>query len=126
MRRSASALFLVGFSSILGVSAMAGLPVGVDHFNVYNTTGEVPPAVFQPVTVADQFGAIVTGLAPPTLFLVPANKNNEGPNHPFSHLTCYDIGDPAQAPPIVTSTNQFGAQVLNLARRSSSACRPSS
>ena len=57
MRRSASVLFLVGFSSILGVPAMAGLPVGVDHFNVYNTTGAVPPAVFQPVTVADQFGA---------------------------------------------------------------------
>jgi hypothetical protein len=115
MRRSIPFLFSVGFSLLLGTSILAGAAKAqLEHFNVYNSFGAVPPPPFQPVAIDDQFGNLVTGLGPPVFFLVPADKNDEGLVDPLSHLTCYDITDPLQAPPEVISTNQFGSQTLNL------------
>jgi hypothetical protein len=115
MRRSIPLLFSVGFSLLLATFLPAGTAKAqLEHFNVYNSIGPVPPPPFQPVTVTDQFGELVTSLGPPTLFLVPAQKNDEPFADLLSHLTCYEMADPLQAPPEVISTNQFGAQSLNL------------
>jgi hypothetical protein len=38
---------------------------------------------------------------------VPADKNGEGIEDPFSHLTCYQIDEGEPAPSNVTVTNQF-------------------
>jgi len=115
MRRSIPSFFSAIFSLLLGTSILAGTAKAqLEHFNVYNSSGQIPPATFQPVTITDQFGTLVTDLGLPTLFLVPADKNDEGIADLLSHLTCYDIADPLQALPKVVSTNQFGAQTLNL------------
>jgi hypothetical protein len=115
MRRSTPLLFSFGFSLLLGTSILAGAAKAqLEHFNVYNSSGQIPPAAFQPVTITDQFDELVTGLGPPTLFLVPVDKNDEGLTDTFSHLTCYDIVDPLQAPPEIISTNQFGVHTLTL------------
>ncbi len=75
-----------------------------EHFTLYRATGPDGP----PVAMADQFGTQVTDLGPTSLFMVPAEKNFEPIFDPFTHLTCYDILDPALPPPaLVTVTNQF-------------------
>ncbi len=84
----------------------------LDHFNVYPASGATPPT--GSVELSDQFGIGSTALGPPALFLVPALKNQEPGQDPFSHLTCYEIADPAPAGPPVTAINQFGEQALTL------------
>jgi hypothetical protein len=75
----------------------------LDHFTVYDATGADGPTV----TIDDQFGTQVTDLGLTKLFLVPADKNEEGIRDRFSHLTCYEILDGQPGPPNVTVTNQF-------------------
>jgi hypothetical protein len=80
------------------------VPAPAEHFTVYRATGPDGP----PVSMADQFGTQVTDLGETSLFMVPAEKNLEAIFDPFTHLTCYDILDPALPPPaLVTVTNQF-------------------
>jgi hypothetical protein len=80
------------------------VPPPAEHFNVYRAQGPDGP----PVSMADQFGTQVTDLGLTSLFMVPAEKNGEGIFDPFTHLTCYDILDPAEPPfPYVTVANQF-------------------
>ena len=81
------------------------VPPAVEHFTVYDATGADGP----PVTMVDQFGSQATDLGPTSLFMVPAQKNSEPMYDGFTHLTCYDIVEPA--PPLpnpITVTNQFG------------------
>jgi hypothetical protein len=76
-----------------------------EHFTVYRALGQDGP----PVAMADQFGSQTTDLGDASLFMVPAQKNDEPIFDPFTHLTCYDILEPA--PPLpneITVTNQFG------------------
>jgi hypothetical protein len=80
----------------------------VEHFMVYRATGPDGPAV----SMEDQFGTQNTDLGLTSLFMVPADKNNEGIFDPFTHLTCYDIEDdvsPQASIGDVTVTNQFGS-----------------
>jgi hypothetical protein len=80
------------------------VPPPAEHFNVYRAQGPDGPLV----SMADQFGTQVTDLGLTSLFMVPAEKNGEGIFDPFTHLTCYDILDPAEPPfPYVTVANQF-------------------
>ena len=76
-----------------------------EHFTVYRATGDDGPAV----AMVDQFGSQSTDLGATSYFMVPTQKNNEPFHDVFTHLTCYDIVEPA-APPAsgVTVTNQFG------------------
>jgi hypothetical protein len=81
------------------------VPPPVEHFMVYNATGPDGP----PVTMTDQFGTQATDLGLTSLFMVPASKNDETLFDPFTHLTCYDIEEPALPPALdITVTNQFG------------------
>ncbi len=83
-----------------------------DHFQSYPAVqagGSDGPIV----TIDDQFGSQTTDLGGVVRFWVPADKNDEGIDDPFSHLTCYDIVDGVAGPPVI-STNQFGAQPLTL------------
>jgi hypothetical protein len=63
------------------------------------------------VLIDDQFGTQTTDLGRPIRFMVPVSKNDEPLFDFFSHLTCYQIVDGAEAPAVI-STNQFGAQPL--------------
>jgi hypothetical protein len=78
---------------------------GLDHFTVYDATGDDAPPVT--VTVDDQFYFQKAPLGPTNLFLVPADKNFEGIDDPFSHLTCYEMSSAVPGHPNVTVTNQF-------------------
>ncbi|MCP4004725.1 MAG: hypothetical protein GY725_11060 [bacterium] len=83
-----------------------------DHYQSYPTVpvvGSDGPIV----TIDDQFGSQTTDLGDVVSFWVPADKNDEGIDDPFSHLTCYDIVDGFAGPPVI-ATNQFGAQPLVL------------
>jgi len=80
----------------------------VEHFMVYDASGPDGP----PVAMEDQFGTQDTDLGFVSLFMVPADKNDEGIFDPFTHLTCHKIDDPLLPPPWfrdVTVTNQFGS-----------------
>jgi hypothetical protein len=94
------------------VGPTAGLAQTLDHFRVYPNspdTGADGPIV----QITDQFGSQTTDLGNPIRFLVPVSKNGEPIFDDFSHLTCYQITDGAAGPAVI-STNQFGAQPLNL------------
>ena len=96
--------------SIIGVPFLG--TDGPDHFNVYNSTGPAPSV--SGVTLTDQFGTNTTALGVPALFMVPADKNQEGIDDSFTHLTCYEVSDPGPAGPNVKATNQFGSNQLAL------------
>jgi hypothetical protein len=75
-----------------------------EHFNVYRAQGPDGP----PVTMVDQFGNQATDLGSASLFMVPADKNDEGLFDPFTHLNCHDIEEVvASQIPYVNVTNQF-------------------
>ncbi len=105
-------------------------PTGVDHFKCYKAKvakakrGEPILPVFTRTTVAvtDQFGGPRTfDLKKPTRLCAPANKNGEdpaAPSHP-DHLVCYQAKlakqtpkQPKLVPQVVSTTNQFGAEVV--------------
>jgi len=78
----------------------------VEHFLVYAADGADGPTV----SMEDQFGTQTTDLGLTSLFMVPADKNDEGIFDPFTHLTCYSIEDELLPPPWfrdVKVTNQF-------------------
>jgi hypothetical protein len=80
------------------------VPPPAEHFMVYRAQGPEGPSV----TMADQFGTQTTDLGPVSLFMVPADKNDEGIFDLFTHLTCHDILE--LVPPqtlYVNATNQF-------------------
>jgi hypothetical protein len=79
-------------------------PPAVDHFTVYDATGPPGPAV----SVDDQFYSQTAQLGDTQLFMVPADKNQEGITDPFSHLTCYQMPGAVAGHPNVTVSNQFG------------------
>jgi hypothetical protein len=114
IRRMGSVLIIVALPLLLlgPFFLSAGVATALDHFRVYpNAAGFGGDAPI--VQIDDQFGSQVTDLGGPTHFLVPANKNDEGLQDSFSHLTCYRITDGTAGPPVI-STNQFGAQPLTL------------
>jgi hypothetical protein len=110
-----SRLCAVALSAALSVvsPAWAGGPsFALDHFNAYLASGS---AAVGPVQLTDQFGSVSTALGLADFFMVPASKNGEGIQDPFSHLTCYQIADPSpNAAPDVIATNQFRAPQLAL------------
>ena len=87
-------------------------PHRIDHFSVYTAVGPAPPASFQSVTLHDGFGEEVVGLGAVDLFMVPAEKNEEGLIDPISHLACNAILDGTQGQPEVTVANQFGEYTI--------------
>jgi len=90
----------------------AGVGAQVDHFLAYPNAAGI--GLSGPIVqIDDQFGTQTTDLGRPIRFFVPADKNDEGLNDPFSHATCYEIVDGAAGPAVV-STNQFGAHPLTL------------
>jgi hypothetical protein len=110
---SASSIALGAGIALISLTLAPGLArAQVDHFLAYpNAVGiGLPGPVVQ---IDDQFGTQTTDLGRPIRLLVPADKNDEGLNDPFSHVTCYEIVD-GVAGPAVISTNQFGAQSLTL------------
>jgi hypothetical protein len=89
---------------LLCVPSTKELVPPAEHFNVYRAQGPDGPAV----TMVDQFGNQPTDLGVVSLFMVPADKNDEGIFDPFTHLTCHDIEDVMpSAIPYVSVTNQF-------------------
>jgi hypothetical protein len=81
------------------------IPMSAEHFTVYRATGPDGPSV----TMVDQFGSQTTDLGDTSLFMVPAQKNDEPIFDLFTHLTCYDIEESAPSlPNEITVTNQFG------------------
>jgi hypothetical protein len=96
-------LDLLGPDLLCAPSTKELLPTA-EHFNVYRAQGPDGP----PVAMEDQFGTQSTDLGLTSLFMVPADKNDEGIFDPFTHLSCYDITESAvPLIPNVTVTNQF-------------------
>jgi hypothetical protein len=109
-----SIAYTVSVAACALAPALAGAQVPIpalDHFTLYDASGTLDPPL---VTIQDQFQIQEIDLGPTSLFLVPANKNNEGILDIESHLTCYVAQGPAPTPPVVRATHQFGEHVLGL------------
>jgi len=99
---------------------------GIDHFSCYKVRQSTssPPFVAIPgVNIQDEFGTLVVDVRRPTMLCAPANKLNEAPgaeNHP-NYLMCFKVRRTkgsvkfTKKSPVYTS-NQFGAQTLDLKR----------
>jgi hypothetical protein len=107
------ALALLTCSVVPGLASAQFAPPALDHFTVYNATGQLDPPI---VTLQDQFQVQTRDLGATSFLFVPANKNAEGIIDPQSHLTCYNIigGSAPPGVPQVIATHQFGTQTLTL------------
>jgi hypothetical protein len=92
------------------------LPPPWNHYLCYDAVGPSPDVE---VTLADQFGTLITIVLNGKYFCNPVEKTHPtGDFYPIidpeAHLTCYQIDDPNPYGLDVTATDQFGFWNLNI------------
>jgi concanavalin A-like lectin/glucanase superfamily protein len=123
---------MVPSAKVLGTSPPSPLtPPTIDHFKCYHASvakapkGQPPYPTWtlQTVTLTDEFnGPLQYDLVKPTRLCNPADKNSEDPTAPthIAHLVCYKAKltklptpQPKFVKTGVSTTNQFGSEVIN-------------
>jgi hypothetical protein len=87
---------------------------GIDHFTCYSASSRavLPTAA---ISLRDQFGSRRTRLLQLITLCTPTQKGREPSQHPVQHLVCYSTRRTKFRARRVSTTDQFGSTIVNVA-----------